>query len=74
MFVKLTTGCWWYGVLRNADDIVEMPDAVAQRFIATNQAERITSHESPPIETAALRTQPARGKHDGRNKTTRLES
>ncbi len=70
MFVKLTTGCWWYGVLRNADDIVEMPDAVAQRFIATNQAERIP----PPIETAALRTQPPKGRQDGRNKTTRLES
>lgn len=74
MFVRLTTGCWWYGVLRNADDIVEMPDAVARRFIATNQAEQVDIPGPSSIETAALRTQPAKGKNDGRNTTTRRQS
>lgn len=71
MIVRLTTGCWYQGILRNDGDIVEMTDAVARRFLDTRQAEIVEDHEPSPIETAALRTLPARGRHDGGNKTAR---
>jgi hypothetical protein len=64
MKIKLTTGMWWQGVIRYDGDVVEMPDDVAQRYIDTRQAEPLD--EPQPVETAALRTTPARGKHDGR--------
>lgn len=57
----------WYGQVYYDGDEAELPDDVAQRYIDTDQAELIV----PVVETAALRTQPARGRQDGRIQTTR---
>lgn len=70
MIVKLKTCLQWYGRLYNDGDEIDLPDNVASRYIATNQAEPIPQ-PSPVVETAALRTQPSRGRKDVRIQATR---
>lgn len=70
MIVRLTTSLLWNGRLYSHGDEVDLPDNIAGRYISTNQAEPVNPTQ-PDIETAALRTQPARGRKDVRTTATR---
>lgn len=65
MLVRLSTCLQWNGRMYYDGDQIDLPNDVAERYVATNQAERIP----PPIETAALRTLPAKGTQDVRVQT-----
>jgi hypothetical protein len=59
----------WCGQEHHSGDEAELPDDLARKYIAAGSAEHIT----PPVETAALRTTPAKGKHDVRIQTARTQ-
>lgn len=69
MLVQLSTTLIWNGYAHHAGDQVDLPDALALRYIAAGSAEQV-----PTIETAALQTTPPKGRNDGRNTTRRTQS
>jgi len=72
MIVKLKTCLQWHGRVYNDGDEIDLPDNIASRYIATNQADAIPAPTPPVIETAATRTQPPRGRKDNvRTQATR---
>ena len=70
MLVRLNTSLVWAGIGYQNEDEIDLPSDVAKALIATRQAEPLT----PPIETAALITQPSKGREHARNKTTKPAS
>jgi hypothetical protein len=67
MRVELSTTLIWHGYEYHSGDQIELPDELAAKYIAAGSATEVT----PPVETAALHTQPHKGRKDGRNATRR---
>ena len=67
MIVRMTTFLMWGGMQYMAGEEVDLPAEIAAAYIRSNQAELIEQ----PIETAALRTTPPKGKYDARTTATR---
>lgn len=67
MLVRLNTSLVWAGIGYQNEDEIDLPSDVANALIATRQAEPLT----PPIETAAVITQPPRGRANVRNTAAR---
>jgi hypothetical protein len=57
----------WGGTYYHSGDEIDLPDEVAAKYIAAGSAE----HIPPAIETAALQTNPPKGKRYVRNATAR---
>jgi hypothetical protein len=68
MLVRLSTSLCWGGVFSHSGDEIELPDDVARKFIAAGSAEPIAA---PIIETAALITNPPKGRRNERTTATR---
>jgi hypothetical protein len=66
MRVRLSTSLLWEGYWFHSGDEINLPDELARKYIAGGSADLI----EPPIETAALRTQPAKGHQDASRTTT----
>ena len=67
MIVRMNTFLIWGGVEYMAGEEVDLPADVAAAYVRTGQAEQIKQ----PIETAALRTTPPKGKQDVRIQAAR---
>ncbi len=63
MRVLLSTSLYWSGFWNHSGDEIELPDELARKYIAAGSAEAVAQ----PIESAALRTQPTKGRNDGGN-------
>lgn len=70
MKVRLRTSMWWGGELRHDGDEIDLPDDSARKYIAAGSAEPITI-SFPPVETAALITQPPKGRANVRHAQSR---
>lgn len=58
MRIRMTTFLSWYGQQVMPGEEIDLPDDVARRYLATNQAEEIEQQEAKPvIEAAALNRQ-----------------
>jgi hypothetical protein len=73
MKVTLSTSLLWAGYWYHSGDEVDLPDELAHKYIRAGSAELITEPIAGPIETAALRTTPPKGKYDVRNPTARAK-
>lgn len=67
MTVRLSTTLIWNGQEFHSGDEIDLPEHAARDYVRAGSAEFIT----PPIETAALRTNAPKGRNDVRTKTAR---
>lgn len=69
MIVTMRTSVVWYGREYHDGDQIDLPEELAAKYVAAGSAE----FPEPPVETAALHTQPPKGRKDGRNTTGRTQ-
>lgn len=70
MTITMRTSIVWYGKAYHDGDQIELPEELAAKYVAAGSAEYI----DPPIETAALHTQPHKGRQDERITSTGKKS
>lgn len=71
MIVRLDTSLLWLGSYYGHGDEIDLPPEVAERYIATRQAERIESAAIVAPETAALQKPTFKGNKHGRTTAAR---
>jgi len=71
MIVRLNTSLLWYGRFYGHGDEIDLPSEDAERYIATQQAERIECAAIAPQENAAIQKPTFKGNKHGRTTAAR---